>query len=279
MIQKIIKFIQDAGALALAQQKDTDFFKSELKTDTVYSAVTDADMAITKMFREFVDCEFGDLDYIIVDEETVEELGHDPVTEIKKHEYAFVIDPIDGTLTYTSKLPYWGIIIGVFKNGKPYVGAVYLPGLNTLIYADENAAYVVENGEMKELKPLSDTTESPPLLILNTFIIRRNPNLNFKEIQPVQFYSSAVNLLYMALNRTRGYWFAVHMWDIAGFLPIFKHVGVEVRGMNDGKEFSIFDSDTYKSENLMVRQLYIASRPKYYDWMKNITTEEGKGNP
>jgi len=278
MIQKIVKFMQDSGAMALAWQRDVDFFKSELKTDGVYDVVTDVDITITKMFREFVAREFGDLDYIIADEETIMELGADPFAELNRHEYVFIIDPLDGTLTYSNGLQFWGIIIGVFKKGQPVAGAVYAPALDTLVYADEKAAYSIEKGEMRELKPLPDNVDSPPLIIINSFItMGSKPDINFKEVQPLQFYSGAVNMLQIALNRARGYWFTVHMWDVAGFLMIFKHVGIEVRGINDNKELSILDSKSYKPTGMLVNQRYIVSRPKYYDYLKNIAESVTKG--
>jgi len=263
----------------LERQKDVDFYAPETKVvGAVHSVITDVDLTVSKMFREFIANEFDNLDYIILDEETAANLGTDPVAEMNKHEYVFIIDPIDGTLTYASGFPFWGICIGVFKNGRPFAGGAFAPALNLMVYADEDKAYAMENGETKELKPLPDTTETPPLVVLNNAIARKNLNMDLREIQPLQFYSAVMNLIYVAMNRARGYWFGVNLWDIAGFLPIFARIGIQVRGMKNGKEFLPFDSGSYKSDKLIVDQIYVVSRPKYYDWMKNIVNENKKDN-
>ena len=65
---------------------------------------------------------------------------HDILTEESKHKhvvspYLWVIDPLEGTLNYSHKLPLWGVNIAVFHKGEPIVGVFYAPALKELYHA------------------------------------------------------------------------------------------------------------------------------------------------
>jgi len=276
LIEKIVKFMTDAGAFACARQNDIDFFQSKLKSENIKDVVTTADFAVSRMFREFVAKEFGNLDYIIVDEEFVHKLGPDPIAEIKKHKYAFVIDPIDGTLAYSNKYPFWGICVGVFKDGEPFVGGAFAPALNLMVYADEDKAYTVENGETKELRPLPDNVESAPIFSLsrNNKVFLKEP-FDYAAILPISGQPAVINMIWVALGMSRGYCFGAYIWDISGMLPVFLRLGIQIRGVTDGRIFTPFDSNTYRSDALRVSHLYVISRPKYYDYLKDLLEIKG----
>lgn len=50
-------------------------------------------------------------------------------------EYTWVVDPIDGTVNFSHGQPLWGPEIGLFKNNRPILGAIYLPVFQELYYA------------------------------------------------------------------------------------------------------------------------------------------------
>lgn len=52
-------------------------------------------------------------------------------------EYTWVVDPIDGTVNFSHGQPLWGPEIALFKNSQPVLGAIYLPVLNELYYAQK----------------------------------------------------------------------------------------------------------------------------------------------
>lgn len=73
----------------------------------------------------------------------------------KNSEYSWIIDPLDGTVNYTSGLPLYSVSIGLVHKGKPFLGVVYAPYLNELFYAQRGkGAYL--NG--KKISP-SKVTE------------------------------------------------------------------------------------------------------------------------
>lgn len=49
--------------------------------------------------------------------------------------YRWILDPIDGTKSFISGVPLYGTMVGVEHAGQAVVGAVFIPGLNEMVYA------------------------------------------------------------------------------------------------------------------------------------------------
>lgn len=58
--------------------------------------------------------------------------------------YTWVIDPIDGTKTFTAGCPLFGTMIALLKDGEPLYGSVNYPALGKRISGDNHAAYCNE---------------------------------------------------------------------------------------------------------------------------------------
>ncbi len=52
-------------------------------------------------------------------------------------EFIWVIDPLDGTISYSSGLPIYGVSIGLLKNNEPVLGVINLPALSQLYWAEK----------------------------------------------------------------------------------------------------------------------------------------------
>lgn len=48
-------------------------------------------------------------------------------------EWTWIVDPIDGTLSFNNGIEIFGVSIGVFKDTKPFIGVIALPVLGQLI--------------------------------------------------------------------------------------------------------------------------------------------------
>ncbi len=65
----------------------------------------------------------------------------------KGSEYTWVIDPLDGSISFTYGMPYYGVSIGLIKDGKPILGVVYHIKFNELYWAIQGGgAYL--NGKL-----------------------------------------------------------------------------------------------------------------------------------
>ena len=64
-----------------------------------------------------------------------------PPLKIKK--YFWLVDPLDGTISYSFGLPYWGVAISLIYDNDPILGVIYLPVLDKLYWAVKGkGAYV-----------------------------------------------------------------------------------------------------------------------------------------
>jgi len=111
--EMIENWLIEAGRIALAY-----FAKPALdhsyKIDN--SIVTAADLAIEDFLRSKIKAEFPE--HAIIGEEYDPESGN---------EFAWILDPIDGSAPFFWNIPTWCISIGITKNLQPYMGFVYVP--------------------------------------------------------------------------------------------------------------------------------------------------------
>jgi len=91
--------------------------KKRLKADSSY--VTNADLAAERALRRAISRRFPH--HGIVGEEFPR---LNPAAE-----YQWILDPIDGTLSFTHGIPFFGTIIGLHHHGRPIVGVIDYPAL------------------------------------------------------------------------------------------------------------------------------------------------------
>jgi len=269
LLPTILDFMKAAGEIALHnyQHATNVQYKSEATTDII----TETDIAVSKLFRPFCATHFSDMDCVIVDEESVSELGDNPFAEIVQHEYQFVIDPIDGTLPYALGIPMFGISVGVLRQGKPFAGAVYAPALGELVYGDLHSAYWMKNAfaANQTLAPLEPRNgdKNGLLMGLGRFA-KPNSNINIGREVPVNFYAAVVHMLYLA-TRGRAYYFGVCAWDIAGAWALLKYLGFEVINYHTEKILEKLDPADFTPQ-FRIKDTHIVCKPAEFARLKHI---------
>ena len=271
MIDKLLEFAKQAGQVALDMQSKVDFYSSDKKSDSVADVVTQADLAISRMLYEFIQSEFADLDYIIVEEESEAELGDNPMEKIHAHEYAFIVDPIDGTLSYSIDMPFWGISIGVYKNQKPYCAVIYMPALNELIWADEKSVHLVKNPwtekeVSRELKPAS--APPAPVLAFKAYHMNLTSAYDKKTMKVYDYPCIVLKAVNAAIGRSTGAVIhPVNIWDLAGPIVIAERMGASVRYLSDGRQFDLFSDIVYEH---FWHDPIIVCHPEYFEMFQKI---------
>lgn len=111
-----------------------------------FDPVTDADQAAERAMRALITREFP--------EHTV--LGEEYGGALATSGYQWILDPIDGTRAFIAGLPTWGVLIGLYHDGRPLLGVMDQP------YLDERyrgwmspeflGANVTTRGETRALK-------------------------------------------------------------------------------------------------------------------------------
>ncbi len=112
--------VQSAGA------KSLDYFRSGLSVENKalpgkFDPVTEADKAVERRLRELIEHRFPQ--HSIVGEE------FQPREGATNNDYQWLIDPIDGTRSFISGVPAWGVLLALLYKGEPLLGAMHQPYL------------------------------------------------------------------------------------------------------------------------------------------------------
>ena len=262
MIEVLLDFARQAGELMEnRQQKLQDLGNKEAN---IASVVTDVDVQISDLFEQAVQSHFANLNYMIIDEEKITRYHGEIFDKIAQTDYQFVIDPIDGTIQYAHGHPLYGLTIGVYQKGKPLLGIIYMPKLQELIYCDEHKAYRVKNAftakaEKSELLPLQKA--KAPIIFGHAWYWRPSKNFSTDKALLFNYFSAVSQAFYPLIGEAIAYCMHLHLWDIAGALPIAEHLGFKVFEYNSNKIYDTLSSE-YFTEDMHTKKPCVLCRPQ-----------------
>lgn len=214
-----------AGTLADAAREIVAGFhalpQTEIEIKPDGSPVTVADKTCERRLRELIHAAYPQHGIL------GEEFGNENVDA----EFVWSLDPIDGTKSFVSRVPLYGILFGLLHEGKPCLGIVDQPILRERIVGDGKTTEL--NGRRVHV---ADTQTVEQSLLLTTDLLdceRAHPNENWNA------------LLHRArLFRTWGDCYAYLMvasgradimadpvlcpWDLFPLLPILEGAGAKV---------------------------------------------------
>ncbi|MCC2112880.1 MAG: histidinol-phosphatase, partial [Hyphomicrobiales bacterium] len=98
-------------------------------------------------------------------------VGEEYGNENENADYVWVLDPIDGTRSFISGMPVWGVLIGLLVDGKPRYGMMSQPFTGERFfgdgdqcrYQDRNGARLVRTRPCKTIAEASLFTTSPDM--------------------------------------------------------------------------------------------------------------------
>lgn len=178
----------------------------------------------------------------------------------EQKEWMWVIDPLDGTTNFIHALPVFSVSVGLIRNGKPVLGAVYEVNREEMFYAWRNGGAWL-NGQRISVK---QNTELEKSLLATGF-----PYYDFKVmdeyIKALKYLmvhtqgmrrmgSAAVDLAYTACGRFDGFFeYGLSPWDIAGGICLIEEAGGIVTTF-DGSEDTIFSKSIIGSSKALYPQ-------------------------
>jgi len=194
--------------------------------------VTEADVAVENYLVERINERYPD--HAILGEESGSHAG--------KSGWRWIIDPIDGTVSFVRGQAFYTISICVEKDGEYVLGAIYAPVLDELFMAEKDGGATL-NGQ-----PISVSKEDDLGLCLMAtgfaclrYDNERNNIHYFNKVIPQiadirRCGSAALDMCYVACGRVDGYWeLELNIYDLAAGELIAKEAGATVSDFSGGE--------------------------------------------
>ncbi len=208
----------EAGNMAEKQFRNSHGW---LKGDS--SWVTQTDVDIQAMLEEAIKNRFPDHHFLGEEEQKGEK-------STSGEGFLWVVDPIDGTDSFATGLPVWGISIALLRDGDPLVGVFYQPITRELYCSTTlgDPSLVFQPGRAGESVRAIHVAISPTfdgrsaLFIPSDF--QRYFNSDFKG-KHRSLGSVAAHVAAVARGAGVGAIFNCHLWDIAAVELILRQAG------------------------------------------------------
>ena len=124
------------------------------------SPVTAADKGAERVLREAISEAFPNA--AILGEEYGEAEGDSG--------YRWILDPIDGTVSFVHGVPLYGTLVGVYRGETPIAGVVHMPALSETVYAARDGGAWWIPGPAQDARPafLSETRDIADATLVTT---------------------------------------------------------------------------------------------------------------
>jgi hypothetical protein len=127
------------------------------KSDAGFDPVTQADRAAELRMRQLI--------------ESGEEFGETPGPS----GYQWILDPIDGTRAFIAGFPLWGVLIGLYYEGRPLLGVMDQPYLDERYRGSPLGANITARGATRDLKTSACASLSNAILSTTDSHLFRGP--------------------------------------------------------------------------------------------------------
>lgn len=236
--QQVLYFCQDTTQTIGDRLKD-DFGKIQAQQKADGSLVTTADKWSDRAIREAIAAAFPQ---------------HGVLTEETTHifpdtDWCWIVDPIDGTTNFTRGVPIWAISLGLFYQGNPVFGFVYLPMLQQTFYGYWYGDSMLNGptGAYLNQRKLTTSQDTPSKSHLFNFCARSLAVLQKPFPCKVRMIGVAsYNLLLVASGAAIGGVEATpKIWDIAAAWVIIKAAGGEFVFLKENSVFPLQAGKNY----------------------------------
>ncbi|MCY1721221.1 inositol monophosphatase [Prolixibacteraceae bacterium Z1-6] len=222
------------------------------------SIVTKSDIDSEKRIMEIIEGEFP-LHNL---------LGEETGFRNKKSEYTWVVDPIDGTSNFAAGIPWFGVIICVLKDFKPYMAGCYLPVPDQLYFAEKGEGATLNGNAIS----VSKEVELKNILMSYSLDFSDEPGKTEKEAKTIQMLvqnvrnlrstNCLIDFCYTAdgklggcANRT------TKIWDIAGPVLLIEEAGgiaTDLKG--NALDFYVTDEDYGRNFEILASNKILHSK-------------------
>lgn len=231
-----------AGSTAMMYYNSS--IKVNMALDDRRNAATEADEAAQNKIVPLIQLKYSG-ERIIAEEDSKDHL----VEASRLHGYTWVLDPLDGTNNFVNGIPLFCTGVGVLKDGRPHIGAIYLPVQNEVYYAIDGQAarlWRIATGETLTLSTdqqverlnaslfgthISSRPELAEALFADDFFL----NMARQVKHTRAFGCGLLALAYVASGRLQGFMqLGGYLWDQVAGVVLINSAGGVVRHFQPG---------------------------------------------
>lgn len=155
----------------------------------------------------------------------------------------WVIDPIDGTLNFVKQGRYFGIMVGIFKDGQPLAGYIYDVMNADLYYGIKGQGAFIND---RPIKPRPCSSLDQVLIVTNAKVlvddVYASRQLMAQSLGVRSYGCSAYEMIAVIRGEAGLYLSAGLMpWDAAAGIAILDAMGYAY-GRPDGQKFNILEA-------------------------------------
>jgi len=224
---------KEAAVLAVhkASEIQKKYFQTDIRIETKsshFDLLTVADLESEKAIVAEIKKHFPDHN-IVAEENKYEKIDS---------EYTWIIDPLDGTNNFVSRLPFFCSSVALAERGEIIVGVIYDAIRGELFTAEKGeGAYL--NSKRIQVSSIDNLEKA---LIITGFYYSRGEEMlatleNIKKFFLKRILglrrlgAAALDLCYIASGRASGFWeFELSPWDFAAAKLIIEEAGGKVTG-------------------------------------------------
>jgi myo-inositol-1(or 4)-monophosphatase len=187
-------------------------------------------------------------------------LAEEEYRKDKDSEFTWIIDPLDGTVNFVHRIPFFCVSIALYKSGKPYLGVCYNPVSGELFRAKAGEGAFLNDRRIR----VSETVTLMESIVCTGFPYRQDEiDLIIERFKRVvkasqgvrRFGSAALDLCYVAAGMLDAFWeIGLKPWDMAAGVVILQEAGGMVT-LVDGSPFELESGDILASNRKVHEEL------------------------
>jgi myo-inositol-1(or 4)-monophosphatase len=244
-VELVKDWARQAGQIALGY-----FNRIEGTRKVDRTLVSDADLEMEGLLSGYIRDAFPH--HGIIGEEGTKDL---------RGQCTWVIDPLDGTRSFLSGLPVWGVSIGLLFRGRPWLGVFHLPLLDDWYYSASPAAGAFWNGVLIHCPPLDRFDDNSLLCVPGDVHLKYQ--ISFPGVVRA-LGSAAAHLCFVARgNAVAALLYDLGIWDVAAGAAILRAAGGGLGYLDDGA----VPLENLLGEGIRLRPM-IAAHPSAMDLLR-----------
>jgi myo-inositol-1(or 4)-monophosphatase len=156
-----------------------------------------------------------------------EEFGN----ENERAEHVWVIDPIDGTISFTAGCPLFGTLIGLLRHGKPVLGLIYQPVIDRMCIGDNTHTTI--NGRPARVREVENLAQATVLTTDVTNIEKHQNLARYEQLRRRARITRTWGDCYGYLLVTAGLADVMldpvmNPWDLLPIIPVVRGAGATI---------------------------------------------------